>query len=112
MNFRQIIETPTANKNYISIGVSVRTTNSVARNSGGVARQESNPQSPTAYSSVRCPQAQEDSATVKNLLQKEKKEKCYNEQPTHKTAHSQAPTHKLMLQLAKEQFSCRRTAGN
>ena len=31
--------------------------------------------------------------TVKNLLQKEKKEKRYNEQPTHKTAHSQAPTH-------------------
>jgi hypothetical protein len=26
------------------------------------------------------------------------------EQPTHKTAHSQAPTHKPMLQLAKEQF--------
>jgi len=35
--------------------------------------------------------------TVKNLLQKEKKEKRYNEQPTHKTAHSQAQTHKSML---------------
>jgi hypothetical protein len=41
-----------------------------------------------------------------------KTEKRYNEQPTHKTAHLQAPTHKPMLQLAKEQFSCRRTAGN
>jgi hypothetical protein len=49
---------------------------------------------------------------VKNLLQKTKKEKQYNEQPTHKTAHSQAPTHKPMLQLAKEQFSCQRTRGN
>ena len=42
-----------ANKNYMSIGVSVRTINRTARNSGGAARQESNPQSPTAYSSVR-----------------------------------------------------------
>jgi len=41
---------------------------------------------------------------------KTEKEKRYNEQPTHKTAHLQAPTHKPMLQLAKEQFSCRRTA--
>jgi hypothetical protein len=31
-------------------------------------------------------------------------------QPTHKTAHSQAPTHKPMLQLAKELFSCQRTS--
>ena len=44
---------PVANKNYISIGVSVRTNNRTARNSGGAARQESNPQSPTVYSSVR-----------------------------------------------------------
>jgi len=43
---------------------------------------------------------------------KTEKEKRYNEQPTHKTAHLQAPTQKPMLQLAKEQFSCRRTAGN
>ena len=43
---------------------------------------------------------------------KTEKEKRYNEQPTHKTAHLQAPTHKPMLRLAKEQFSCRRTAGN
>jgi len=41
------------NKNYMSIAVSVLTTSCVARNNGGVARQESNPQSPTAYSSVR-----------------------------------------------------------
>jgi len=42
------------NKNYMSIAVSVLTTGLVARNNGGVARQESNPQSATAYSSVRC----------------------------------------------------------
>ena len=42
------------NKNYMSIAVSVLTTSRVARNSGGAARQESNPQSATAYSSVRC----------------------------------------------------------
>jgi len=41
------------NKNYMSIGVSVRTTKSAARNNGIGVRQESNPQSPTAYSSVR-----------------------------------------------------------
>jgi len=41
------------NKNYMSIAVSVLTTSQVARNNGGVARQESNPQSATAYSSVR-----------------------------------------------------------
>ena len=41
------------NKNYMSIGVSVRTTKFVARNNGIGVRQESNPQSPTAYSSVR-----------------------------------------------------------
>jgi len=43
---------------------------------------------------------------------KTEKEKRNNEQPTHKTAHLQAPTHKPMLQLAKELFSCRRTSGN
>ena len=42
-----------ANKNYMSIGVSVRTTKFAARNNGIGVRQESNPQSPTAYSSVR-----------------------------------------------------------
>jgi len=34
-----------------------------------------------------------------------------NEKPTHKTAHLQATTHKPMLQLAKELFSCRHTSG-
>jgi len=46
-------EKPGVNKNYMSIGVSVRTTKFAARNSLGGVRQESNPQSPTAYSSVR-----------------------------------------------------------
>ncbi len=41
------------NKNYMSIGVSVRTGMSAARNNSIGVRQESNPQSPTAYSSVR-----------------------------------------------------------
>jgi hypothetical protein len=41
------------NKNYMSIGVSVRTTKFAARNNGIGVRQESNPQPPTAYSSVR-----------------------------------------------------------
>jgi len=44
---------PAANKNYMSIGVSVRTTKPTARNNGIGVRQESNPQSPTAYSSER-----------------------------------------------------------
>jgi hypothetical protein len=46
-----------------------------------------------------------------NLLLKDKK-KLNNAQPSHKTAHLQVPTHKTMLQLAKEQFSFQRTAGN
>ncbi|MBK9378232.1 MAG: hypothetical protein IPM86_08295 [Saprospiraceae bacterium] len=41
------------NKNYMSIAVSVLTRSRVARNNGGAARQENNPQSATAYSSVR-----------------------------------------------------------
>lgn len=41
------------NKNYMSIAVSVLTTSRIARNNNGAARQESNPQSATAYSSVR-----------------------------------------------------------
>ncbi len=45
------------NKNYMSIGVSVRTRKSAARNNGIGVRQGSNPQSPTAYSSERCVQA-------------------------------------------------------
>ena len=44
---------PAGNKNYMSIGVLVRTTRFAARNNGIGVRQESNPQSPTAYSSVR-----------------------------------------------------------
>ncbi|HBB01006.1 MAG: hypothetical protein A2W86_14145 [Bacteroidetes bacterium GWD2_45_23] len=43
-------KTPAANKNYMSIGVSVRTTKSAARSNGVVIRQESNLQSTTAYS--------------------------------------------------------------
>lgn len=43
---------------------------------------------------------------------KTKKGKRNNEQPTHKTTHLQAPTHKPILQLAKEFFSCRHTAVN
>ena len=46
-------QNPVANKNYISIGVSVRTRMSAARNNGFGVRQERSPQSPTAYSSVR-----------------------------------------------------------
>lgn len=42
-----------AHKNYMSIGVSVRTTKFAARNNLGGVRQEGNPQSPTAFSSVR-----------------------------------------------------------
>lgn len=43
---------------------------------------------------------------------RQEQEERYNEQPTHKTAHLQAPTHKPMLQLAKEQFSCQRSRRN
>jgi len=55
--------------------------------------------------------------SVKNRRQqticyyKDRKEKRNNGKPTHKTAHLQAPTHKPMLQLAKELFSCRRSRG-
>jgi hypothetical protein len=42
-----------ANPNYMSIGVSVRTTKLAARNNGIGVRQERSPQSPPAYSSVR-----------------------------------------------------------
>jgi len=45
--------TATANKNYMSIGATVRTGKSAARNNGIGVRQESNPQPPTEYSSVR-----------------------------------------------------------
>jgi len=45
--------------------------------------------------------------TISHL--KTEKEKRYNELPTLKTAHLQAPTQKPMLQLAKELFSCPHT---
>jgi hypothetical protein len=41
------------NKNYITIGVSVLIAKFSARNNGVAARQESNPKSPTVYSSER-----------------------------------------------------------
>lgn len=44
---------PAANKNDMSIAVSVLTTSGVARNNGGAARQVNGPQSATAYGSVR-----------------------------------------------------------
>ena len=60
----------------------------------------------------QCKKTERQKRTDNLLLKDRKKRKRNNEQPTHKTAHLQAPTHKPMLQLAKEQFSCRRTAGN
>jgi len=51
----------------MSIAVSVLTTSQVARNSGGATRQESNPQSATAYSSVRYGQVQKKNHT-KNCI--------------------------------------------
>ena len=53
MGTSRIEQSPAHNKNYMSIAVSVRTTKSAARNNGIGVRQESNPQSATAYSSVR-----------------------------------------------------------
>jgi len=41
------------NQNYITIGVPVLIAKFSARNNGGGVRQESNPKSPTVYSSVR-----------------------------------------------------------
>jgi len=55
-----IKKTTTGNKNYMSIGVSVRTTTFATRNNGGAARQERSPQSPTAYSFGRYGQAFKD----------------------------------------------------
>ena len=57
---------PGANKNYMSIGVSVRTTKFAARNNNRGVRQESNPQSPTAYSSVRYTQCKKTHTTHEN----------------------------------------------
>ena len=56
-----------------------------------------------------CTSVERQCDSEKFAAKRHKKEKRYNEQPTHKTAHSQAPSHKPTLQLAKEQFSCRRT---
>jgi hypothetical protein len=56
--------------------------------------------------------SEEKPTTAVFCCKKTGKEQRYNEQPTHKTAHLQAPTHKPMLQLAKEQFSCRRSRKN
>ena len=56
------------NKNYMSIAVSVLTTSRVARNSGGVARQENRPQSATAYSSVRYGQFKKTQQLMTNNL--------------------------------------------
>jgi hypothetical protein len=55
--------------------------------------------------------SEEKPTTAVILLQKDKKQKRINEQPMHKTTHLQAQSHKPMLQLAKELFSCRRTSG-
>jgi len=48
--------------------------------------------------------------TADNLLLKDRKERL--KMPTLKTAHLQAPSHNPMLQLAKEQFSYRRTQAH
>ena len=52
----------------MSIGVSVRTTKFAARNNGFGVRQESNPQSPTAYSSVRYGQAEKKKKEVRKKV--------------------------------------------
>ena len=49
----------------MSIGVSVGTTKFAARNNGIGVRQERSPQSPTAYSSVRCASCYGDTAIIK-----------------------------------------------
>jgi hypothetical protein len=51
--------------------------------------------------------SEEKPTTAAILLQKDKKERRFNEQPPHKTTHLQASTHKPTLQFAKEQFSGR-----
>jgi|GEM_PF-2328418 len=53
MTDRQMKGTTTANKNYMSIAVSVQNWKFTARNNGGAARLERVPKSATAYSSVR-----------------------------------------------------------
>ena len=44
---------PAANKKYMIIAVSVQIAEFTARNNGGAARQESNPQSATTFSAKR-----------------------------------------------------------
>jgi hypothetical protein len=62
------------NKNYMSIGVSVRTTKFSARNNGIGIRQESNPLPPTAYSSVRYKQAMKN-LTITKIKHYEQRDK-------------------------------------
>ena len=73
------------------------------------SRQES--ASKTATSHIRETLAVSVKTTTQQIIcyLKTEKEKRNNGQPTHKTAHLQAPTHKPKLQLAKEQFFCLRT---
>jgi len=47
-------KTPAHNKKYMIIAVSVLIAEFTARNNGGAARQESNPQSATTYIFGRC----------------------------------------------------------
>ncbi len=56
-----------ANKKYMIIAVSVLIAEFTARNNGGVARQESNPQSATTYISERWAQAWETQSPKKLL---------------------------------------------
>jgi hypothetical protein len=60
--------------------------------------------------SVHCKKTETDDRMTKEFLLHKDKEKC--KLPTHKTTHLQAPTHKPMLQLAKELFSYRRTRAH
>ena len=60
---------PAVNKNYMSIGVSVRTTKFAVRNNGIGVRQESNLQPPTAYSSVRYPLKRQCNKTIKDNIE-------------------------------------------
>ena len=73
--------------------------------------KEAAPQSATFHTRTVSRQCKKTETNRQFATKKTEKEKRNNVQPTHKTAHLQAPTHKPKLQLAKEQFSCRRTAG-
>jgi hypothetical protein len=52
-NILRVTGTPAPNKKYMIIAVSVQIWKFTARNNGGAARQESNPQSATTYISKR-----------------------------------------------------------